>query len=187
MNAIWRWPAPVPAVIVLCSGLACGCGGSGAVIDGAQCVGFDAAGVAASNTVTLQESAASSCDTAAVDVMVTDIADVYASSFTLIYDPAIAGYAGYSTSGSFLAADGASLQVFEDDQPDRVTIGLTRLGSNVGMNAVGAQFMVRLLFSRRAASGAAAVSFQDLQLLGSETPPQAKSGYQSLGGTLVVR
>ena len=123
----------------------------------------------------------------AVDVVVTDVADVFASSFTLNYDASLARFESSSTSGSLLASDGTTVQVLEDSQTGSVTIGLTRLGVANGVNAIGTQLQVTPMFSSVADAGDAGIAFSNETILGSETPPVDKAGVNWVGGTLVVR
>jgi hypothetical protein len=129
----------------------------------------------------------STCDMLAIDVMVTDVNDVFASSFTLNYDESLARFEQSSTSGSLLASDGTTVQILEDAQTGRVTIGLTRLGVSTGVNAVGTQRLVTLMFSTVADAGDAGITFSNQAILGSETPPVEKTSVAWVGGTLLVR
>ena len=129
----------------------------------------------------------STCDMLAIDVVVTDVSDVFATSFTLSYDETLARFEDVSTSGSLLASDGTTVQVLEDAQTGRVTIGLTRLGVSTGVNAVGTQRLVTLMFSSLADAGDTGISFSNQTILGSEAPPVDKSSVSWVGGTLVLR
>ena len=166
--------------------LACSGGDStgGLPLDGAC---LDLAGSTPAQATVSLDKGTSSCDMLAIDVVVTDVADVFASSFTLNYDASLARYERSSTPGSLLISDGTTVQVLEESQTGSVTIGLTRLGVTDGVDAIGTQLLVTLLFSTVADAGDAGITFSNEAILGSETPPVDKATVEWVGGTMVVR
>ena len=75
---------------------------------------------------------------------------------------------------------GTQVEVIENEAPGQVTIGLTRLGVNDGVDYTGTANLVVLIFQKRAgaANGTGPLTFIDAKLFGSETPPQEKAGIQ---------
>lgn len=154
---------------------------------GAQvCIRFMASSAPASGTVVARE-AGQACTVVTVELVVTDVSDVFSASFVAVFNPGLASYAGLDTGGSFLSSDGTALEVLEDVQSGRVTVGLTRLGSSTGIDVVGSEVLVKVLFRRVADSGSGILDLQNTKLLGSETPPQEKMGIQWFGGTLLIQ
>jgi len=188
MKASCRRPTILLLGILIAASATLACSGGdsagGVPLDGG-CLDL-AAGSPAQDTVSLGKGT-STCDMLAVDVVVTDVNDVFASSFTLNYDASLARFEGSSTTGSLLASDGTTVQVLEDAQSGSVTIGLTRVGVANGVNANGTRVLVTLMFSTVADAGDAGIAFSNETILGSETPPLDKAGVNWVGGTLVVR
>ncbi len=176
-----RW-AFLVAVSLTCG---CGGGGGGGVIQ--ACLDFLAGSSPTAGMVTAQEASGSACDPVAVDVLVTDVSDIFAASFTITYDPSVARYEMLSTSGSVLGCGGTTIQALEDKQSGQATIGLTRQGAATGCDAVGSGLLVRLFFSKVGTSGSSNLTFSNTKLFGSETPPQEKPGIMWSGGTFEIR
>jgi hypothetical protein len=188
-----RWAV----VLVVSSALALGCSGGGGGGDDddddvnppAVCVGFASTFGAAASEVTLTKGAGSTCGVVVVDVVLTDVTDVFTVSFDATFDPATVEYEGFSTSGSHLASDGEQVQVLETIGSGTVSLGVGRVNTNVGVNFAGSKTVVKLMFSR--ASGAATGSSTTLSLdsgkvLGSEQPPVQKAGILWRTGTLSI-
>ena len=178
----------VPLIGILMMTLLPGCKGSSdnMVVPAAACLEFSAIVGPSAGSVTLEEASNSTCDVLSLTVMITDVADIFASSFVVEFDPAIATYTALSISSSFLGSDGATVEVLADEQPGSVSIGLTRLGSNSGIDVVGTRELVTLVFSKVATNGSGSVTFTNGVLLGSETPPQSKTGVSWSGGMMLV-
>ena len=71
--------------------LACGGGGGGGgggVIPNTGCAAFTAAAAPAAGTVVLQNTANSTCNLVVVDVVITDVTDVFTASFDMNYNAA---------------------------------------------------------------------------------------------------
>ena len=173
------------------SALCCGGGGGGGggrdVVD-PSCLSFTAGGTPNPSTVIATESAASTCEVAQLDVRITGVDDVYAGSFTVSYDAAMVSYEGTSLSGSILNEDGAAVEVIENEGAGSVTIGLTRIGVDTGVDFDTTGTLITLIFRilPSAGSGSGGLTFSNGELVGSETPPEEKSGLQWHGGNLRI-
>ncbi len=168
--------------------LVSGCGGDGGGDEKppplpSACIAFTPSGSPAGNSVVAQVGA-EACDTVEIELIFSDVADVFAVSFSVVFDPNVAVFREVSTTGSFLEADGATLEVLVGEMPGRVEIGITRLAST-GLDASGPELLATLLVAR-ASAGVGALAFEDTKVLGSETPPQEKPGVQWIGGILEV-
>ncbi len=175
--------------VLVALSVAIGCGsGSGDVGSGSGVCLNLAGSAAGSARVSLSEGSGSNCAMVAVQVMVTDIDDIFAASFDVVYDTDFAQYESYSTAGSLLSSDGRTVQVLADDQPGRVTLGLSRVGAGSGgIDANGSRLMITLYFSKGSTDGGdSIVEFGNAALLGSETPPLVKNGISWVGGTFLV-
>jgi hypothetical protein len=168
-------------------GAACG-GGSdgGGVVQPAACVNFTAAQAPGAGKVVAREAAGSTCSARTIEVIVTDVSDVFAAGFVAAFDPARVRFVSASANGSFLAAGGAQVNLQAEAQGGGVTVGISRVGTSTGANAAGSQVLVRLTFAPVAA-GASQLSLNNGQLFGSETPPQPKAGLTWSGGSFVVQ
>lgn len=181
-RAVLRLHAPA-SIVLVCAACGGGSDGGGTV---PSCLDLIGTTPPAAGKVVTRE-AAGGCESATLEVVVTDVADLHSARFTVRFDPAVVRYDGFSTAGSILGSDGATVQVLEDRASDRVTIGLTRLGSSSGVDAAGSRVLVKLLYTRVGAAGASgSLDYQDATLYGSETPPVAKPGLTWAGGTLRV-
>jgi hypothetical protein len=165
----------------------CGGGSGGGVVPG-LCLTFQAAGTPAASTVVARQGSGSACAMVEVAVDMTGVNDVFTVSFQVAFDPAVVSYEGYSTAGSDLDADGATLQVLETSGSGSVTLGVTRVGTTSGINFSGTGNVIKLLFSpvQDTVPDSGVFDFSNTQVLGSETPPQEKIGIQWFDGTLIV-
>lgn len=175
----------LPAVLLL--GQACGGGGGGG---GASqlCIDFTPARAAESGTVSSQLSEDSSCQLAEIEIVATDIDDVFAFKSVVDYDPDVAVFLGFSLVGSALESDGGDVTVVvEEETFGELTIGATRIASTDGVNISGTQVLIKLAFARFAVAGSSGAFELDSQcLLSGGTPPTVLSN-TCTGGTLVAR
>jgi hypothetical protein len=175
-------------VIVASVMLGCGGGGdNGGTGTMPACVGFTAASPAASNAVSTRESSGSTCEVARLELVVTDVDDLFGASFTVTFDPAVVSFDGWSTSGSLLDSDGVDLELLEDVDAGVVKIGVSRFGVDTGVDVVGTRLLLTLLFRKAADSGATPLSYTNGKLIGSEPQPQVKPGVTWVGGTVFLR
>ncbi len=183
-------------LVTLLVTLGCGGGGSGGDDDGgggiiptATCIEFAAASVPASGTASSAEGSGSVCSTVVVEIVLTDVNDVFTVSFDAVFDQNTARYDSFSTAGSHLAS-GALLQVVEDTSTaGQVSLGITRSNPANGINFTGFESVVKLMFVKAPGvdEGASAnLTFSNTHVLGSEQPPVDKPGIAWSGGTLTI-
>ena len=151
------------AVVFLAASLLAGCSSSSenaSVEEGysGPCLELTPAGAPATETVTMQEGAGSTCDILEVDVMVTDVSDVINVNFQLTFDSSVVTFDGYSTSGSFLGSAPDLMEFVETPNPDTVIVSLTQI-LRTGGDATGTEPVIRLTFLRAADTGSADISF----------------------------
>ena len=77
--------------------------------------------------------------------------------------------------------------MLEQEQAGQVTIGLSRLGVDAGVDVAGTGKLVGVVFRKTGTSHVSDLSYSSASLLGSETPPLAKPAIQWKGGTLIVQ
>jgi hypothetical protein len=152
------------------------------------CVRFASATLPAPGAVACVEGAGATCERLAVELIISDIDDIFTAEFTLLFDPAIANYEGASSEGSILESDGTQLTMFANEQPGEITILISRLGAAFGgIDAVGEQFLARLYFSKVADSGSSTLIFETARLFSSQFPPEIIPDVDWSGGTLLIR
>jgi len=140
------------------------CGGSGGstagVVEPAVCLEFAPDADPSPGTVVARRGGATTCDRLALDLIITDLGDVFAVDFKLGFDPAILRYDGYVATGSVLEADGAPVTVLTDVKTGLLELTIARLGAEWGgIDVVGSQFLLRVYFVRNADSGGSPLSF----------------------------
>jgi len=178
------------SVVFLAASLLAGCSSSSedaSVDDGysGPCLELTPAGPPVAGTVTLEASSGSTCDLLEVDVMVTDVSDVFSVNFQLTFDPSVATFDGYSTSGSFLGAAPDLGEFVLNRSPDTVLVSLAQL-SRTGADATGTEPVIRLTFLRAADTGSADISFTSGEMMATQPPPRTMLDLQWLGGLLDV-
>ena len=168
--------------------LAPGCGGGdGGTVTPSICLSFTGAQAPAAGRVVSRQGTGGGCSARFVDVVVTDVNDVFSGSFTVNFDPARVAFGSASATGTFLAAGGTQVEVVQTNpQPGSVTVGISRIGSTTGVDVAGSQVMIHLSFAPVSA-GTATLTLTSAQLFGNETPPQPKSGLTWSGGTFTVQ
>ena len=173
------------ALLVLSAG--CGGGSDGGTAAAASCVTFTGAQSPASGRVVARQAASGSCGARAVEIVVTDVSDLFGAQFTIAFDASKVSYAGASGQGSVLASGGTQVSVQEgSNSPGNVTVGISRIGVNTGVNASGSQVLIRLTFSPLT-PGTSSLALTGAALFGSETPPQTKPGLTFSGGTFILQ
>ena len=138
--------------------------------------------------MTVWSAAASGCDLQRLDVQIADVEDLYTAFFDIVYDPEVVRYEGYSISDSILASDGVQVEVLEQAQQGRIALGISRVQSDQGVDVGASGTLVALDFarvSRELTSGP--IYFENGKLMGSETPPLEKDGFEWFGGVFSVR
>lgn len=168
--------------------VSCGGGGGGSTpTPPPACVEFTASQDPAAGRVAAQANASSSCELLLLDVMVTDLADVFAADFDVTFNQAMIRYDGYSTTGSLLATGGATVEVLEQQGTGITTLSLTRVAPAGGVDVTTSARLVQLRFRRNAQSGSSSVAFPRGEIFGSEEPPVEKPGLTWYGGTGTIR
>jgi len=172
-------------VAALVLGLGCGGGHGGTMVS--FCLNFTGAQAPAAGRVVARLASGGSCAARFVEIVVTDVADVFSGSFTVNFDPTKVAFGSASFQGSFLTAGGVQVNVVQTNpQPGSVTVGISRFGVASGVDVIGSQVLVRLSFAPVGA-GAATLTLANGQLFDSGTPPQPKSGLTWSGGTFQVQ
>lgn len=166
--------------------LSASCGGSSPVAP-SVCLSFNAP-ASAPSTVTPRTASGATCDLLSVDLLLRDVNDVFAAEFVAAFDPAVVRYESVSDLSSHLRSDGANVQTVVQEQTGRITVGISRIGAQAGVNFTGERLLLRLTF-RRASTSAAVSSlvFSSTAVYGSETPPVAKPGIAWQTGTFRVQ
>jgi hypothetical protein len=162
-------------------------GSSGGTLPNTACVEFNAAATPESDTVTSRQGLNSSCDMLAVDLIVTDVDDLFTADFTFTFDPTLISYQSVSTNLSILTQDGTPLTTISKElAPGEISIAITRLGgAQGGADAVGEHFMARLFLRRLADSGATSLDFTSARFFNSQV--QVIPGVQWRGGSIVIQ
>jgi hypothetical protein len=180
------------AFILVTLAVSCGCGGGGGgggTVQPSVCVEFTAASAPAAGLVVARSATQSTCDVLVLDVVVTDVTDVFAADLEVGYDNAVLRYDGHVDTASFLGSDGAVVETIgpQSDATGSFTVGITRVNVTTGIDVTTPAVLIQLRFRRVAQSGSGSVSFPDGSLLGSEEPPVEKPGLTWRGGTATVR
>ena len=134
-------PPLVLALLLLTAPLACGGGGGGGggpTQPPAPSITFSAdAPSPPANSVSLQRASSSQGSTLALDVVATDVEDLYGVAFDLLYTATAHDYVRVEE-GSFLSSDGmqTTLQL-ADAGSGRLIVGLTRRGESDGISRSG--------------------------------------------------
>ena len=173
------------AVLFVSTGCGGGDGGGGATA--APCLSFVGNQAPATGRVVTRLAAGGSCAARAVEIVVTDVADVFGAQFTLTFDATKVSYAGATSSGSFLTSGGAQVSVQEDSTGSgTVSVGISRIGVSSGVNVSGSQVLIRLTFAPLAV-GTSSLALSNAILFGSQTPPQPKPGLTWSGGSFTIQ
>ena len=180
--------AAVAVLLVLSLGPGCGGDDSspGSVIPPGTCVDFTAAAAPAAGTVVARKNPTSSCDVLGIDLVVTDVSDIFAIELTVEYDQAVVSYDGVGTSGSLLSSDGAGLEVIDGGVGGRTSVSISRFGVVTGVDAVGSHVLATLIFRRPGAAGVSNLTVSSAVLFDSDAPPLPIAA-QWFGGTFTVR
>jgi len=193
-NAARRRQAPAWVLLALLSSpLFFSCGGNsststGSVTPPGACLDFTPAADPAPETVVASEGGATTCDRLAVDLIISDVNDLFTVDFKLAFDPDLLRYTGYDETGSVLASDGEPITVIDDVQDGLISLTITRFGASLdGIDVVGSQFLVRIDFAREAESGVSPLDFSNERLWNSAFPLELIHGVEWHGGTVTIR
>lgn len=158
----------------------------GVVIAPQGCLEFVAASSPAPGTVVARPVAGSSCDFVAVELIVSDVTDLFGADLIVNFDPTVVTLSGSGTSpaGSIL---GTGL-IFDlaSAGSGQVAIGVSRT-SPPGVTVTGPQLLVTLAFTRVAdQASSSTLNFTNPSLLDSSPQPMEIPGITWSGGTFVV-
>jgi hypothetical protein len=169
------------AALLLAALPLCGCQDD----DEPPCLTFTPAASPASGTVSTTSTLGSQCDLLELQLLISDVPDVFAVSLGILYDPATVAFAGLFPEGALLDADGTPLAVEVSGPEGALSAGVTRI-STTGIDASGTRVLLRMRFSRLGGAGATPLTFDRPTMLGSETPPQEKPWVVWSGGVIEI-
>jgi hypothetical protein len=154
------------------------------------CIRFASSTPPAPGTVACVQAGESTCELLGVDLIITDVDDLFTVEFTLQFDPAVVNYEGVSTDGSLLGSDGTQITTLENVQPGEVSITVTRLGAGFGgIDATGQQLLARIYFSKLAEEGTSTLFFADTLMFAlpeGQLFPVLIQGVDWSGGTMLI-
>jgi hypothetical protein len=163
----------VPLLIfVLGASFMPGCGGNGGETptENPPCLRFEADSSPTSGEVTARRASASTCDQLILEIVVTDIDDVWAMGSRVTYPHSLLTYRSMDTSDTFLDDDGVGLQLEDgvDNQVDNgngtttATFGVTRVGQDEpNISATGERILATLVFRRVGTGGSGQLALTD--------------------------
>jgi hypothetical protein len=176
----------VPLLVAACGG---GGGGGGGSPSGPAQPGitFTASGSPSADTVYLARNAETTAYGLVLDVMASNVTNLFAIGFELHYPSSVLSYTKV-TEGPFLSNSGnisTSLQLSER-QKGVLTIGLTRLGNVSGRNGSGRLMTLRFA---AAGSGSGVFSYQNQAAYDANIRQTGLPifGFQFLAGSVTVR
>jgi len=119
-------------------------------------------------------------------IQVTEVDDVFAGGFDLLYDPAYAEFVGHGP-GSLLESGGDKPVYLVDPFPaGTLTVGVSRSsGGAGGADANGTVPLIRLTFRAKQA-GTSKFQLRNHHLANAQSPPAPITGLTWHGGTLVA-
>jgi len=167
------------------------CGDMSATLTGVMttqipCIDFTPSTTPVPGTVVAKGSSTTNCDTEVIDLIVSDVPELFGAAFDMTYAADLASFRRVSIDGSVLSSDGAEVAVLAKElQPGRVTVGISRLAAQ-GVDVVGDQLLIHVTLNRFGTEGTGELSFTNSNLLDSGSPPQPIPGIAWFGGILSV-
>ena len=152
------------------------------------CVEFRPEQEPTSGAVTALMGSASTCELVLVELVVTDVDDVFGLQTTITYDTSVARLSGWSTTDSVLRSDDAEVaSVVREVSSGTIELGITRVLED-GIDVTGTGTLIELFFLiNRGTEGSGSFDVEQECLWGSQDPPQSKPDVACSGGTLIVR
>jgi len=175
---------PLLVVFLLGAGLMPGCssGGGDNPVENPPCLRFDADSAPTSGEVTARRGSASTCDQLVLEIVVTDVADIWTVGAVVTYPNDIMTYRSMDSSETFLAEDGNNVIVEDglDSEQDNgdgatsATISISRtLLTEDNISATGQSLFAALVFRRLATGGSGSVTFSGEQVWEAGDPSEA--------------
>lgn len=150
------------------------------------CAVFTPAEDPAAGTVVARYGDESTCEQAIVELVVTDVDDVFGLNTQVMYNASANRYIGYTTVGTVLGSDGASVvPLIAETTSGTIEIGMDRI-SDTGVDITGTGMLVQLYFSPSAV-GSAPLTLEAGCLWGAGDPPVSLPAVTCSGGTLGSR
>jgi hypothetical protein len=155
---------------------------------GVVCVEFRADQEPTPGEVTALMSSNTTCEAVIVELVVTDVDDVFGLQTMITYDTSIAQFSGWDTTDSILRSDGSEVaSVVREVAAGTIEVGVTRVLQG-GSDVTGTGTILELFFLiNRNTEGSGDLTLEQQCLWGSEDPPQSKPDVDCSGGNLVVR
>jgi hypothetical protein len=154
------------------------------------CIRFASSTPPAPGSVACVQASESTCELLAVDLIISDVDDLFTVEFTFQFDPEVVNYEGVSVEGSLMSSDGTQITTLEDAEPGDVTVTISRLGAGFGgIDAEGERFLARLYFSKLTDEGSSALFFSDTLMFAipeGQFFPVLIQGVVWSGGTLLI-
>jgi len=197
-GAGWREFAQLAAVVMavgLLTGLSPACSGGdngGGGTSTTPCVQFEGSAVPGAITVIAVDGEPDDdqCNFLFVDLMVHDVDDLFAANFVVTYPSSVVGFTSASGLDSVLASGNTAVDVeARVTGAGEVTVGITRVGSDTGVNVAPdgtGKKLIRLLFIRTGSSGSGDLAFTTGQLIDSSEPPVEIPNSEWFGGTIGI-
>jgi hypothetical protein len=173
------------AIVAFAGGLAPGCGSDdNGGMQTNSCVALQNTTSPAPLTVVARDGNSGDCGLLRVDLVVTDVTDLFGANFTVTFPSNLLSFASASETGSVLTNGSAVSVQASTPAAGQLVVGITRLGAT-GVNVTGGAQLLRLTFVRTGTSGNGTLGVAG-QLLDSDTPPTVIPGITMSGGMVVV-
>jgi hypothetical protein len=118
----------------------------GVLVD--PCLDFTPESASVPGAVTTRLADESTCTLATLEIVATGIDDVWSLDTTVTYDPAVVAWTGNSIEGSVLGEDGTAVAAIIDATASgELTVGVSRVAADEGMDIVDPGVLVRLFFT----------------------------------------
>ena len=172
-------------LVAFAGGLAPGCGSDdNGGMQTNSCVALQNTTTPAPLTVVARDGNSGDCGVLRVDLVVTDVTDLFGANLTVTFPSSQISFASASEVGSVLTNNSAVSVQASTPAAGQLVVGISRL-STTGVTVTGGAQLLRLNFVRVGSSGSGALGITG-QLLNSSTPPAVIPGITMSGGMVVV-
>jgi hypothetical protein len=153
----------------------------------APCIDFIASNpLPESSAVTARKGPGTGCDTMIIDVVVSQVADLYGAAFDVIFPADLASFGQSSAEDSALTSDGEEIiALAREAWPGQLVVGISRLGAVPGIDVVEG-LLIRLRFEKIGAEGTAPLDFDRSGLFDPSVSPGGIPGINWYGGLVTV-